>query len=192
MKKETNKSKSKSCGPINIELRRLRLLTEAMADKWGRLRTARMTGCSVNTIRKLLDDKDYAPSNPRKLLNRMQTVARDTAHMPRPSAVARVWRTMRILRKFTSAELAASSGAHIGTVRFLLSIMTKAGYLEVSRASRRQEGDVWILTVDTGPKEPLISREHMTVYDRNLDTPIYAEGESKYGRTLRADDRKSA
>lgn len=86
----------------------------------------------------------------------------------------RLWQSMRVLRRFTSSQLAATSEVSYGATKRYVRELTRAGYLkEVTppRPHRGREGEaIKVLARDSGPKPPRV-RGDGTVFDPNVDRP---------------------
>lgn len=67
----------------------------------------------------------------------------------------KMWRTMRVMRRFTRADLVQLTGARDENVKYYTQMLKKAGYVRVSRV-----GNVatWILIKDPGPQRPRIGK----------------------------------
>lgn len=81
----------------------------------------------------------------------------------------RMWRSMRILRRFATADLVATADAGKDNVTRYVRCLLDAGYLKISTPKR--EGvkgghTIYVLARDTGPNPPRIGVH--TVFDPNL------------------------
>ena len=84
----------------------------------------------------------------------------------------RVWRSMRILRRFIVPDLIATAEAGESNVQRFVKALLLAGYLRVSKPKR--EGSkgghpIYQLVRDSGPNPPRV-RVDGTVFDPNTDT----------------------
>jgi hypothetical protein len=100
---------------------------------------------------------------------------------------------MRILRRFTSADLEATSGiSRVNALSFITSLR-RAGYLAVvgvqMPAHAAPPSNVYQLARDTGPLSP-IERKCGQVFDANLKQTFCAE--PKLGRRVSRHARSSA
>lgn len=93
-----------------------------------------------------------------------------TATAQREQMRARIWRSMRVMRRFTIADLCATAEARPWFVANYAAGLIKHGYLLTSsaKANRRQ---VCILARDTGPKPPRPRA------DGSIDDPNLVSGE---------------
>lgn len=66
-----------------------------------------------------------------------------------------IWRTMRVMRRFTRTDLVQLTGASEANVKYYTTMLKRAGYL--GRAGRT----TWILLKNTGPQRPRISKKVM-------------------------------
>lgn len=94
------------------------------------------------------------------------------------SARDRIWQSMRVLRRFTHAELAATAETSDRNVQTFLWRLQRAGY--VRRVQQGHGGELpraalYTLARDTGPKSPLPKRlPGKGVRDRNTEE-LFAE-----------------
>lgn len=82
----------------------------------------------------------------------------------------RVWQSMRVMRRFTSAELIATAEAGETAVQKFIKAMHLTGYLrlQVPRVSGRAGSrDVWVLVRDSGPIVPIRRYDGTGVFDPN-------------------------
>lgn len=83
----------------------------------------------------------------------------------------RVWQSMRILRRFDTADLVATAEAGRSGVEKYVRALGAAGFLRLIEArvnGRPGSRDQWALVRDTGPLAPIVRREKSrTVYDAN-------------------------
>lgn len=72
----------------------------------------------------------------------------------------KMWRTMRVMRRFTRADLVQLTGAKEANVKYYTQMLKKVGYVRVSRV-----GNVatWILIKDPGPQRPRIGKGKVEV-----------------------------
>jgi|GEM_PF-7089170 len=92
--------------------------------------------------------------------------------MTERQARERVWRAMRMLRRFTIPDLAATAEAGANNVQHYLIALERADYVRV--AAPRRSGvkgghAVYVLARDTGPHAPRVRGDN-TVADFNVQT----------------------
>ncbi len=80
------------------------------------------------------------------------------------TAQARLWRAMRILRRFSRDDLRATCDAGRMCVHDYIAALMKAGYLRKVSPGRPF---VYLLTRDTGPKPPRASYDG-ALFDSNV------------------------
>lgn len=81
-----------------------------------------------------------------------------------------VWQSMRIQRRFTTADLLTTADAGKSQVHKYCCALAKAGYLrlQVPRVSGRPGSrDLWVLVRDSGPTAPIARKDRTGVYDPN-------------------------
>ena len=81
----------------------------------------------------------------------------------------RIWRSMRILRRFTAPDLCATAEAGRWNVQQYMLALARAGYLRIAvprKCGVRAGHAIYALARDTGPNPPRIHRDG-TVYDPN-------------------------
>lgn len=86
--------------------------------------------------------------------------------------LARVWQSMRVMRRFTTANLQATAEAGESAVRKYLMALRKAGYVRLvqQRSSGRPGShDVWALVRDSGPVAPIRRADGSGVFDYNAN-----------------------
>lgn len=78
-------------------------------------------------------------------------------------ALQRVWQAMRIMRRFTIAQLQATAGesgqeVHYVHVHRFVSALRRCGYVTVMRPYRGHYGEhaIFRLVLDSGPTRPLV------------------------------------
>ncbi|MGH8012487.1 MAG: hypothetical protein ACREQ4_08315 [Candidatus Binataceae bacterium] len=96
---------------------------------------------------------------------------------PASSARYRIWRAMRIMRRFQIGDLIATAVAGESNVQKYVFDLTRAGYLRLARA--RQSGvkagsAVYVLIEDSGPLPPRIIGNGM-VFDPNRAREVRQE-----------------
>lgn len=95
----------------------------------------------------------------------------------------KIWKAMRILRRFTVAELVAvveTSTAR--TVGWYASLLTRTGFLRVIRPSGvgagRGSTATYQLLRDSGPTAPSVVHRRTAIYDHNTDTTYALKGDT--------------
>ena len=82
-----------------------------------------------------------------------------TPAAPRRGAVRnKIWRSMRILRRFTTADLCRTSGASVENTRKFIRRLAAHGYVAPAGAyvgGRPGDGKGWRLVRDCGPHYPM-------------------------------------
>lgn len=95
-------------------------------------------------------------------------------------ALQRVWQSMRIMRRFTSADLMTTSEAGETAVQKYVRALAAAGYLRLVQArvsGRPGSRDVWLLLRDSGPLAPIRRRDGTGVFDSNTHQVWNLKGE---------------
>lgn len=83
---------------------------------------------------------------------------------------ARVWRSMRILKRFTYSDLQATAETSRRNISNYVGSLHEAGYLHKRRGTRQHASEVvWMLARDTGPNPPRVLRDGR-VFDPNTNT----------------------
>ena len=70
----------------------------------------------------------------------------------------RLWKLIRMRRRFTRIELRRLSGATLGSVEDFTQKLERHGYLKVTGKDGRQK--VYLLVKDTGPQRPMLPEVH--------------------------------
>lgn len=90
-------------------------------------------------------------------------------HLSRSEGRSRMWRSMRILRQFSVADLVATAAVMPSEAYLYIRLLTEAGYLQCLRLYKAGRGNsypaLWKLVRDTGPFAPK-GGKHI---DPNLD-----------------------
>lgn len=102
------------------------------------------------------------------------------AYSTRSSSVAtqKVWQAMRVLRRFTVADLVATAEVGESLARKYVRALAQAGHLVNARprvSGRPGSWELWQLLRDSGPQAP-IKRTHGGVYDPNSGCSYDSEG----------------
>lgn len=89
----------------------------------------------------------------------------------------KAWNAMRMLRRFTVAELTAVvETSTFRSVGSYASVLARVGYLRVHRTSGRGTPAMYQLVRDTGPTAPSVVKRRTAVYDHNTDTTYPLKG----------------
>ena len=80
---------------------------------------------------------------------------------------AKVWQAIRVLPRFTYAELQAITGRSYKALMNDISLLKSAGYVKV--AGKSGNANVFTLVKNTGPKAP---KRRKCLYDPNTDEVI--------------------
>lgn len=84
----------------------------------------------------------------------------------------RAWNSIRVLKRFTVADLAATADAGGRNLRAYLQALARAGLIAVAVPKRNGHAGghvVWRLARDLGPSHPLPRRDGSGVHDPNHD-----------------------
>lgn len=87
----------------------------------------------------------------------------------------KIWQAMRMLRRFTVAELVAVvETSTASTVGSYASVLARTGFLRVQRFHRAPAS--YLLIRNSGPTPPSIVHRRTAVYDHNTETeyPLHA------------------
>lgn len=91
----------------------------------------------------------------------------------------RVWQSMRVMRRFTTANLQATAEAGESAVRKYLAALRRAGFVRLVQArvsGRPGSRDVWALVRDSGPAAPIRRADGSGVYCPNTQVLWNLEG----------------
>jgi hypothetical protein len=103
-----------------------------------------------------------------------KTGQKKTVPMTSKDARYRIWRSVRMTRRFTLADLAAMSDASLANVRKYLAALLRAGYVRIVKeavpAYRVAGRAIYSLANDTGPFPPRV-RADGSIFDANLAKP---------------------
>lgn len=81
-----------------------------------------------------------------------------------------VWQSMRVLRRFTTADLLTTAACGQSQVHKYCRALARTGYLRLHLArvsGRPGSRDVWLLVRDSGPEAPIRRQDGSGVYDPN-------------------------
>ncbi|MCW5666494.1 MAG: hypothetical protein KIT35_21900 [Piscinibacter sp.] len=90
------------------------------------------------------------------------------------------WTSMRVLRRFTTAELEATGSLKRRALQEFCRVLHGARYLRLVQprvSGRPGSYDVWQLVRDSGPVAPVRRKDGETVYDRNTGAVWNLKGE---------------
>lgn len=82
-----------------------------------------------------------------------------------PSILARIWQSMRCLRKFTAGEIIALTGASANYCRQVIKLMCRCDYVRIVS----QEPRTFMLVRDTGPRPPEMNKGRTALIDNNIN-----------------------
>lgn len=100
----------------------------------------------------------------------MSRTAGATSRATCAPGLQQAWTSMRVMRRFTTAELEATGTLKLRALQEFCRVLHKAGYLRLvqERVSGRPGSyDLWQLVRDTGPVAPVRRKDGETVFDRN-------------------------
>ena len=86
-----------------------------------------------------------------KLLNKKARAPRNC----QDNSWDKMWKAMRVLRRFSRNDLAIICGLNIENVRYFTKVYRKLGYIRP--LSEKGRGVVWVLIKDAGPRRPMES-----------------------------------
>ena len=135
---------------------------------------ARRLGKSIPTINRWLNDNEAVMRDSEKLCEMLAKLLDETRFSPNPDPRQRLWQSLRIKKVVGSHELAIVSLTDMSTAYRFLRFLTKCGYLQKFSSHRKNEGSLWKLVRDTGPKVPYFNSVSGYIYDRNLDAEVAA------------------
>lgn len=84
----------------------------------------------------------------------------------------RVWNSIRVLKRFTAAQLEATATIRRANLQKYLLALDRAGYLTLVRPKQNGKSlghAIWRLARDTGPRAPIVRTDSSGVYDPNHD-----------------------
>lgn len=83
----------------------------------------------------------------------------------------RLWKAVRILRRFTRTDLVVTTGEATENVWSFIRRYRDAGYLRVTAGGNRRAGQeaTWALVKDPGPKRPPYKKREGTSDGKELD-----------------------
>lgn len=102
-----------------------------------------------------------------------RTPGATSTHRPVTDTRQKVWNSIRVLKRFTTAQIEATAEVRRDNLRKYLSALDRAGYLVLVRPKQNGKAlghAVWRLARDSGPQHPLPRRDGSGVYDPNHDT----------------------
>ena len=85
-------------------------------------------------------------------------------------ALQRVWQSMRVMRRFTTADLQTTAEAGETAVLKFTRALHLTGYLRLDRpvvSGRAGSRNVWVLRRDSGPLPPIRREDGSGVFDPN-------------------------
>jgi hypothetical protein len=133
---------------------------------------------------KLSDEQPLRRTSPTKIYELVKDMGQEAPRLRRDGSPARenlgneqMWRTMKMLKRFTGRDLAiaASTDEHAveeSTARKYAQVLAKAGYLAIQTESAPGRQAVYRFVKSTGPKPPMIQRVKQ-VFDPNLRAVVW-------------------
>ncbi len=114
-----------------------------------------------------------------------RTAGATSTRRPVTDTRQKVWNSIRVLKRFTSAQIEATAEVGQRNLNTYIRALSRAGYLALVRP--RQSGKslghaIWRLSRDSGPQHPLPRRDGSGVYDPNQDTLYPYRDEASDGR----------
>lgn len=85
----------------------------------------------------------------------------------------RLWNSICVLKRFTSAQIEATAEVSPANLQKYLQALARAGYLVLVRPKQNGKSlghAVWRLARDSGPRAPIVRTDGSGVYDPNHDT----------------------
>lgn len=98
-----------------------------------------------------------------------RTVGSHSKSRPSGEARAQAWQSMRMMQRFTTADLMTTGSINSDNARKYVRRLADAGYLRVAKAGvsgRPGSRTLWLLIRDTGPVPPIVWADGR-VYDGN-------------------------
>jgi hypothetical protein len=109
----------------------------------------------------------------------MARTAGATSRASTAPQLQRIWQSMRVLRRFTAAELQAAAAAGKSQVGKYLSALKGAKIVRIAQprvSGRPGSYDVWQLVRDLGPLAPILRKDGAAVFDPNGQRAWAARG----------------
>lgn len=103
------------------------------------------------------------------------------------NGAAKCWRSMRVLKKFSTADIAQGAEVSDSYSRQYVHALHKAGYMRCltpHKSGAIREGAVYLLIKDTGPRNPIIRQRDNAVFDPNLNEVFKMEAKSKPNKVV--------
>jgi hypothetical protein len=158
--------------------------TEANKSNWGDLfmqayhrsgrspkKLSEILSIPRKTICNWLWDMPKEPRNLDQIVENLEKFLKENPVSGKnPCAIARMWQTMRCMKKFTIGDLEAIANASRSHALQLVKALFKAGYLKCIK----EEPAEYFLIRDTGPKAPTIKRTRSEIFDNNLNQAVAA------------------
>ena len=98
------------------------------------------------------------------------------------NARSRMWASMRIGRRFTAQDIAATAEAPVQSARVYINALIRIGYVKAVVATTFSVGSytVYQLLQDTGPEAPRLHNDGK-VFDPNLNRDLVADANAGAG-----------
>lgn len=92
---------------------------------------------------------------------------------------ARLWQSLRVMRRVTFPDLMVTAGAGEGQVKTFLWQLQRGGYVRLDQGLRGRVGrrGVYCLVLNTGPKPPSRIQGRRALFDRNLGKIMEVPGD---------------
>ncbi len=97
------------------------------------------------------------------------------------AARRKIWQSMRIMRRFTMADLCRTSGAQISNVSKFIFLLKKHGYISpFGQYTRGRAGSYksYRLIKDTGPEHPVLCNKCGNPLSHKCEKTIKGKGEN--------------
>lgn len=165
-----------TCEPVKSEWSEL--LRKAYQRAGGPTMLAQKLGVRLETVRTWLRRmRSGSQSAPRDWLDQIKKLKLylDGHYVsgPNPCGRARLWQTMRCLKKFFDYEVAAIAQTRLNSTQQYIRALLYAGYLhKIGDESGKTR---YYLAFDSGPKPPALKSNRTVVYDNNLKRTFLRE-----------------
>lgn len=89
----------------------------------------------------------------------MRTLGAHSKRRPAQELRQRAWNSMRVLRVFTTAQIAATAEISAVNLRKFLPALVRSGYIRVEKPKQNGKAQghaIWRLARNTGPRAPIV------------------------------------